>query len=634
MSKFSGNKEEQSKSSYERREGSLPLQPLINMTTRYKLYFAVTVSLLTFLVYLFSLKNGFVNWDDNAYIYENPYIHSLGYSFIRWAFFDFYAANWHPLTWISHALDYAIWGLNPLGHHLTNNILHAINTFIVVILITKLWEVRGKTSIRNVFEDNRTMLISAVVAGLLFGLHPLHVESVAWVSERKDLLCALFFMLSIMMYLKYSGVINYELAQKISKAEFFNKYYLLTIFFCILAMLSKPMAVSLPFVLLILDWYPLSRIGPVKSYVSAFVEKLPFLTLSLILSIVTIQAQKGGSALLSIKDIPLSSRVLVAFKSLVAYLWKMLIPVDLFPFYPYSSDIFLSSPHYFLPIAAVLCITVICVFMARPYKMLPAAWGYYVITLIPVLGVVQVGTQSMSDRYTYLPSLGPFLIIGLAVAWFVRKINNIGGIALKLFSAVIAVLFLIILASLTVKQIGIWKDGLTLWTYVIDKSSEKNALEYNYRSVAFADRGEFDKAIKDSNEAILLDPSYYDAYVNRGVIFGKAELFTEALQSLDKAIALNPNDSAAYVNRGIAYALIRQYDNALEDFNKAIEFNKQNAVNFTYLNRAKLYLRTGNIESAVADFRTACESDVEEACVTLHEIQATTKNPGVRYPPR
>jgi hypothetical protein len=224
----------------------------VKRTWNTEYYVAAAVALLTLLVYLPALQNEFVDWDDNVYIFDNPYIRSLDMAFFKWAFWGFHAANWHPLTWASHALDYAVWGLNPLGHHLTSISLHALNTFLVVALVTRLLDAYNTKQNRPALND-RMVLIAAATTGLLFGLHPVHVESVAWVSERKDVLCALFFLLSLLSYLSYVS----------SNTQ---KTYLLSLGFFVLALLSKPMAVTLPVVLLILDWYPYGRIRSFKTF--------------------------------------------------------------------------------------------------------------------------------------------------------------------------------------------------------------------------------------------------------------------------------------------------------------------------------------------------------------------------------
>jgi hypothetical protein len=382
------------------------------MRKNFKYYLAGSIALITFLVYLTALRNDFVNWDDDIYVYENPYIRSLNPAFFKWAFFNFHASYWSPLTWISHALDYAVWGLNPLGHHLTNNILHAANTFLVVLLVIRLldaWKGRTIHSGLSSFVHERTMLIAAGTTGLLFGLHPVHVESVAWVAERKDLLCALFFLLSLIAYTKYASGADKEPVNNNKAPRFFNNYYLVTIGFFILALLSKPMAVTLPVVLLALDWYPFNRLRSPRAFRLALIEKLPFFALSLLSSMLTVLAANKGGAMELMETVSLSTRVLVGFRSLVAYLGKMLWPLNLVPYYPYPKDASPLSLEYFSAIVLVIGITAACMVMAKKQKLWLSVWGYYVVTLVPVLGIVQVGGQAMADRFTYLPSLSPFL---------------------------------------------------------------------------------------------------------------------------------------------------------------------------------------------------------------------------------
>jgi hypothetical protein len=390
-----------------------------------KYYLAGSIALITFLVYLGALHNTFA-WDDRAYVLGNPHIRSLDVTLLKWAFLDFYSANWHPLTWMTHALDYALWGLNPLGHHLTNNILHAANTFLTVILVVRLLEVLKTKKAPNEgpsFLTDRAILITAGTTGLLFGLHPLHVESVAWVAQRKDFLCALFFLLCIILYTKYVSEADNETTHRTSR--FFNRRYLAVLGFFVLALLSKPMAVSLPLVLMILDWYPFNRIYSFKTFRSALFEKLPLAILSLASSIVTIMAQKAVGAVARPEVIPLSARMLVAAQSLTAYLFKMVFPHGLIPFYSYPlpSEISLYRFKYQLSIAVLIGITAACMTLMKKNKLWLSSWAYYIVTLLPVLGIVQVGGQSMADRYTYLPSLGPFLITGLGAAWISGKAN-------------------------------------------------------------------------------------------------------------------------------------------------------------------------------------------------------------------
>jgi hypothetical protein len=375
----------------------LRLNPEFTTYNKRVLAVAFLVALLTLLVYLPALQNDFVNWDDHLYIYENPHIRSIDSEFFKWIFTTFHASNWHPLTWLSHAIDYAIWGLNPMGHHLTSIILHGLNTFLVVILIIRLINYdrdKAPITVENKKFSNNNPIIAGAITGLLFGLHPLHVESVAWVSERKDVLCAFFFLLSILSYLKYTSPLQ---KQK-------TVHYALCLLFFIFALMSKPMAVTLPVVLLILDVYPLGRLHLKSAFtnpplppftkgglggIKVLIEKLPFLILSLASSVVTIIAQQN--AIVTFEARPLGERLLVAIRAPVFYLFKMLWPTDLSPLYPYPSKISFLTIEYMGSFILVVCITAFCIWLWKRQKIFAIVWAYYIVTLLPVLGIIQVG---------------------------------------------------------------------------------------------------------------------------------------------------------------------------------------------------------------------------------------------------
>jgi hypothetical protein len=585
-SKKIGGGQKSLKNSYD----SKPSQKLsVRRTQCLKYYLAASVGLVTFAVYLTAAHNEFAGWwDDSEYVYENPYIRTFNVDFLRWAFLNFYASNWHPLTWISHALDYAIWGLNPFGHHLTNNIIHAVNSSLAVVLIIKILEIYQERVIREgstTFIDRPRMLMVGAVTGLLFGLHPVHVESVAWVSERKDLLCALFFLLSSMMY---TGYVNSGTGRQTGVPQFFNIQYLLSIGFFTLALLSKSMAVSLPLVLLILDWYPFKRIYSVKSFRSAFVEKLPFIALSLISSILTILAQRSGGSMGMMIFVPLSTRLLVAAKALVAYLWKMILPMNLIPYYPYPKGVTVFSLEYLSAAILITVITVMCILYTKRQNVFLAVWGYYVVTLIPVIGIVQVGEQAMADRYAYLPSLGPFLIVGLLVAWIYGRVHALQkwSFTIKVSALVIALFILYVLASLTLRQIAIWKNPITLWTYVIEREPARVPGAYVNRGAAFHKEGQLNKAIEDFNMALFLDPFSVDAYYERGTIYFEMGQFDKAVSDLNKAISLSNYGAKSvvglelfFLNRGFAYSKLNQDALAASDFRKACELGSLDGCN-------------------------------------------------------
>jgi len=601
------------------------LEKIISHRTKsLKYYLAVSLSLITFLVYLASLRNDFVNWDDDLNVYNNPHIRSLNASFFKWAFLNISQVDyWRPLSYLSHALDYAVWGLNPLGHHLTNNILHAVNTFLVVILVVRLLSiVNEKAALSSIHPPQKegtaiplapsgegegvgTIFIAAATTGLLFGLHPLHVESVVWVTERKDLLCALFFLLSILAYIEYGGSITLLLPSYFKRGWRSWEPFLLSLALFTLALMSKPMAVTLPIVLLILDWYPLERIRTLRTFWNALVEKLPFIALSFIASILAVMAQKAVGAMTMTESVPLSLRVSVAAKSFIGYVGKMILPTNLIPFYPYPKDISPMSLSYLLPVVSMVGITLICIIIARKRRSWLSLWAYYVVTLIPVIGLVQVGKQAMADRYTYLPSLGPFLMAGLAMAWGWSRVNTPGRMSavVKLFGISAFMLLSATMMYLTFEQTGIWKDSMTLWSYVIEKEPESAPFAYNNRGLVFDKVGKLDKAIEDYDKAIALSPSYALAYNNRGLVFDKMGRLDKAKEDYDKAIALAPSYSYAYINRGLVFDKMGRLDKAIEDYDKAIALSPSDPN--VYNNRGLVFHKMGRLDKAKEDYDRA-----------------------------
>jgi hypothetical protein len=554
-------------------------------------FIAGLVSLVTFLVYLPALRNGFVNWDDADYVYENPHIRSLNLKLLHWAFFDFYASNWHPLTWLSHAMDYAIWGLNPFGHHLFNNTIHSLNAFLVALLAMTFVEISLKKSSRRnnsaFFPNEHSRLIVGATTGLLFGIHPLHVESVAWIAERKDLLCALFFLLSVKSYLNLMSEETGGDPQRPRGAfPFFRKQYLHALGFFALALLSKPMAVTLPAVLLIIDWYPSGRISSMRTFKHSLTEKLPFFVLSFFSSVLTILAHKSGGAIVPFKFEPLSTRLIVGAKALVSYFSKMLYPRGLIPFYPYPRDVSLMSFKYLPFVLLVVACTAVCMIISKKHKLLPAALSYYVITLLPVLGIIQVGGQSMADRYVYLPCIGPFMLFGLGVAFVFEKTATAkawGRIA-RLTAVAASIILMLFLAYSSVRQITIWRTPVTLWNYIIEKEPE------------------------------AMTPAYY----NLGLYYGQQGLLDLAIENLGKAIDINPRFDMAYNNRGAAFYLQSRFDRAIADFSQAIYLNPDNAE--AYINRGYAYLRQGDKALAAADLGRGCSLGNNLGCRALRDL--------------
>jgi len=548
---------------------------------RSKYLLAILIALVTFLVYLPSLQNGFVSWDDGGYIYENSFIRSFDMQLLKSAFVEFHLSNWHPVTWLSHACDYALWGLNPLGHHLTNNILHALNTFLVVLLIIRLLEVYQETT--KYTEASLLLLpyrttIAAAVTGLLFGLHPLHVESVAWVSERKDLLCAFFYLLTLITYINYAGEI--KAGDSINdRSRYFNKKYLSILALFILSLLSKPMAVTLPFVLLILDWYPFRRIQSLRTFANCSLEKLPFFALTLISSIVTIFAQNAGGAMGLGKAMPLIALMVIAPKSLIVYLGKMIVPFHLVPFYPlrHPENVYSVLLDYIIPFIMITAITATCIAIVRRHKLWLSIWCYYVITLIPVLGIVQVGSQSMADRYTYLPSVGPFFIIGLLSAKVYEKVSVLDRwrVMLRVASFTLAMSVLIFLSYATIMQVGIWKNSMIFWNYVIDKEPGVALAHINLGN-AYTDEGLFDIAIEQYRTALRLKPDHAEAYNDLGYAYLLKGQTDTAIEQFRTALRLDPDFPEAHFNLGNSYLKMGSKIMAREEFELGLKIQPDN----------------------------------------------------------
>jgi len=581
---------------------------------------AAAVALATFLLYLPALQNQFVEWDDNEYVFENTHIRFMDAVLLKWAFSSFHAGNWHPLTWISHSLDYAFWGLNPLGHHLTNNILHAFNSFLVVLVVLRLLEVVDDSRLKS--YTSRFKMIAAGTTGLLFGIHPIHVESVAWVAERKDLLCALFYLLSVMAYIHH-------------RSHKSHKTYFLCLILFALALLSKPMAVSLPVVLIILDWYPFQSITSIRTFLKCAIEKAPFFAFAIVSSVLTILAQKAGGAMGFMDVVSLSTRSIVAVHSLIAYLGHMIMPVGLVFFYPYPKSVSLFSLEYFLPLALVIVITALSLRVFRR-RIWFAVWTYYIITLVPVIGLVQVGSQSLADRYTYLPSIGPFLLAGLAATKVVEYAGRRGIVFIRI-AAVTGVAIAAVLSVMTVKQIGIWRDSITLWTSVIERIPSEAFFAYHNRGLAYSRLGEYDKAIEDYRRAIELKPAYADTYSNLGIALLNKGLREDAIRNYRIAISLNPelanahhnlavvlymsgdvsealehyrivavlrpDDAGAHADLGSAFGAMGEYDKAIEQFQLALRLRPNFAD--AHYNLATAYRMMGRIDDANKHYEAA-----------------------------
>jgi len=503
------------------------------MITRKHVGVAIALVLTIFFFYHEALNNELLNWDTKAYIIDNPQIQSLTWEHLKWMFTAFYVANWHPLTWLSHAIDYALYGLNPWGHHLTSLIFHSLNTLLVFTLALVILK----------FPPNQT-LVAAGLAALLFGIHPQHVESVVWVAERKDVLCLFFTLLTLLTYCTIRRH---------------------TLLFFTLALLTKPMAVTIPFLLLLLDVYPLQRTSlttpnQAEPYRKLLLEKIPFLLLAVISSVITLFAQ--AAAIASANEVNFSLRLLNAANSLIFYLSKFIFPVLLSPFYPFPSQL------SWYPVLAGLLITFVSGYLwtkNQPYWLI--SWLFYIISLLPVIGLIQVGSQAAADRYAYLPTLPFYLLIGVYASHRLVRVSLLMVIS-------------VLLGYMTYQQIFIWRNDVTLWQQVVlyypDSPETHHRLGNAYQRV-----GDYEKAIahylliQNMNvrgnsqqlaltylkmhklpealkiyqtmlkQPINLGEELDEVYYNIGWIYYQQHRLAEARQFIAKALRVNPHHSLA-----------------------------------------------------------------------------------------
>jgi hypothetical protein len=505
---------------------------------------ATLVAIVTFIVFLPALQNEFINWDDDIYIYKNPHIRSLDLQFFKWAFTNM-QSQWTPLRWISHALDYKIWGLNAAGHHLSSVVLHSMIAFLVVIFTVRLFEMMKPAKMNPGLSADggssfrRKALIAGGVTGLLFSIHPLRVESVVWVAARKDVLFALFFLLSLISYLHY-----YKFSDNRQKKHF---YYLLSLIFFIMSVMSKAAAVTLPFVLVLLDLYPLERVAFRSGFIvwrRLFMEKLPFFAIGGAVALVNIGVHESMGVMVPLGALSSVDRMLLAAKTFAFYLMKMIWPVDLTLIYGEPYNVSFSIPESIGLVFFLVAVTALCVFLwYREKKLWLIAWIYYIVMLLPV-SVIKVYSLSFAhDKYTYLPSIGPCLVIGVITATIYEKVSILKQWRLisKMAGVAVAIVALISISHITIQQIGIWKNSLVFWNYVIEKAPGKVPIAHNNLGVAYQSVGLFDKAIEQYQIAIRLKPNYVVAHKNLGIAYIRKGLKNEAIIELKTALTINPN---------------------------------------------------------------------------------------------
>ena len=536
---------------------------------------------LVFFVFLSATRNEFVNYDDTVYVTENPHVQGgPTWANLKWALSSGHAGNWHPLTWWSHQIDYGLYGPKPSGHHLTSVLLHALNALLLFL----------------VFQRMTGATWRSLAVALLFGLHPLRVESVAWVAERKDVLSGLFFMLTLLCYVQYVRLLS-------ARAPMAGFFYALTLVAFALGLMSKPMLVTVPFVLLLLDGWPLDRMacrtsqaeGPAMRsiYTKLVIEKLPFFLLAAVVSVVVLKVQQSGGAVF--ESLPLVARAENAVVSYCRYLAKLFWPADLAVYYPHvyswSAAIVLSCSL----VLVVVSVAFVLLSRRRPFFLL--GWFWYLGMLVPAIGLVQVGSQSMADRYSYLPIIG----ILVALVWGLHALTEQKRkwvIAWSTAGAAAAVVCVV----LTHRQIGRWKDSETLFRHAL-AVTKNNTVALNNLARALGEKGRLDEATEQYREALKLDANNAFATGGLGVLAMKRRDYDGAVEYFQGAIGLDPNDANTHHNLGIILARKGALDDAIRQFEAAVQLQPDNAE--AQNNLGGMLLMKERFDDAIAHYREA-----------------------------
>ena len=523
----------------------------------------------TLALYYPALQNGFVNYDDPAYVTSNYHVqHGLSLSNLKWPFTSTAEANWHPLTWLSHQLDAQLFGMRPAGHHAQSVLWHALNVVLLFLLLARATGFAGR---------------SALVAAL-FAAHPLNVESVAWIAERKTVLCTFFFLLTLAAYGWYV------------KQPRASRYLLVALLFA-LALMAKPMAITLPFALLLLDFWPLDRF-PQTPLSELILEKIPLLALSAASAAITLYAQRAGGAVGSTAVLPLAMRVKNAVYSYVIYIEKTVWPSRLAVFYPHP-EASLALWKVSCAAVALIAITAAC-WHFRERRYLPVGWFWFLGTLAPVIGIVQVGRQGWADRYAYIPLWGLFVI----AVWLLSEAATLLSLSPAARIA-IAASALLACSAATHIQIGYWRDSYTLFSRALQITDSNVIAEANLGS-ALLDMRRPDLAAPHLQRAIQLMPSLSTPHYNLGILLQRQNQLDQALQEYQLALKYASDDREAaktHNNLGVLFTQFGRRDQAVAEFTKALALNpyEQNS----WMGRGAIERDQGKLDAALQDFRQA-----------------------------
>ncbi|KQC09727.1 MAG: hypothetical protein APR62_13575 [Smithella sp. SDB] len=467
----------------------------------------IVLAVITFVPYAQMTSHEFINWDDPFYISDNSIVSSgLSLLGVGWAFITCTASNWHPLTWISHMMDASLFGITATASHMINLFLYVGCTILAFFL----------------FLNLEASAPAAFLMAAFFSLHPLHVESVAWAAERKDLLCAFFFLSATLAYLRF-----------VRKKKKFH-YYLTTLLF-VLALLSKPMAVTWPCVALLLDFWPLKRLG--NELKKAIYEKIPWFALSIITSIITVIVQDKSRAIKSLVEFPMTDRIINAVISCLEYIHQSVLPFGLTVFYPYPYSF--DANDIIMACAILTLITLVAVWQKDQRPHLLWGWLFYLGVLFPVIGIVQVGEQAHADRYTLLPQLGLILMVGLFLDKIIKEIK------IRRYAAIVITLFIAVLMLLTFRQVSYWKDTKTLFAQNLTVVGENELAHFNL-GTAYLQSNQLDLAVSHLLAAAKMNPTDVTTFNNLGVAYAGMNQDYLAEACFRQAILLDPKIAQPY----------------------------------------------------------------------------------------
>ena len=546
--------------------------------TQTKIIVCIFLMVATFCVYLQVQSHQFINFDDDLYITNNINVQAgLTRNSFTWAFTTSHPPYWHPLTWLSHMLDYQLYGLDPKGHFLTNVCLHMASVLITFLALTHitgaLWQ---------------SCFVSA-----MFAFHPINVESIAWLAERKNILSTLFFFLTIWAYGFYVNTSTLK------------RYGLVVLFFT-LGLMSKPMVVTLPFVLLLLDYWPLkrlkiwkenghdkiSKIQPARNLtvLKLLIEKIPLFLLSIALSITTVHYQKIAGAVKPLDQFSFQTRLTNSMLSYLKYLGKLVWPSELSILYPHPGNTLPVWQGIFCLIA-LICITIISIRLINKAPYFAIGWFWYMGTLIPVIGIIQVGLQAMADRFAYIPQIGIFII----VAWGAPELLSKWRHKQKVLSAAGGIIIIALLTT-TSNQLSHWKNSTTIFQHAIDVTDNKYpdiGVAYNNLAIAQFSEQNIKGAIYNLKIAIQLRPNDFKAHQNLGVALFSNQKIKEAIYHYNKSIMINPNYAKSYFNLGKAQFQLGEIKKAIHSFRKTLQLKPDHTKAKNSLKLALLRLQEG-----------------------------------------